>query len=265
MHGRQTKFCKTATQHDVHSRPQHHPTLQMIVLILVQDVGEPVAAALLTRMNAMSKMHVASVVVALLFGNQSQQTELISVKKHQKNSDVFQAPSERNEESLTAQNLSRLAAAVQRMLPVLQQMGLVDHTTLPCSLAHVLLNREVTREQENVAVSLLPVLNRNHEIASSISATIGHAPKDGLEHLQQSTITVLEEICSGLASGAVRTRDWVLHTCIRINVHLPTEQALFLQARRGCSLVRELLVRYSSGLRRCPVSKKSMTSSMTEL
>lgn len=205
----------------------------------MQEVCDPVAAALLKRMNAMSKMHVASVVVSLLFGNQSLQSSHNSAQTQQKNLHCSQQPSEANTDSWIPQNLNTLAEVVRRMLPALQQMGLVDHT-VPCSLAHVLLNPEVTCEQENAAVSLLSVLNCNQETASSITATLGHAPKDGLKHLQQSTVTALETICSvGLASGTCCTFSSVLYDCLLKSGNIGTGSSL-LQARRECSSSRPL-------------------------
>ena len=194
----------------------------------MQEASGPVAAALIRRMNTMSKMHVASVLVSLLFGNQAQQGDLDSAHRQPKPPQFspLHSPSGTNDvaSSSIPENLSMLAVVVQKMLPVLQQMGLVDRTTLPCSLAHVLLNRGVTTEQQSVAVSLLSVLNCSQDITSSIGATLRHAQNDGLEHLQRSTITALEAMCSGITSGALCTVCLELHCvwCLQVVSELGT-------------------------------------------
>jgi hypothetical protein len=169
----------------------------------VQDACEAVAAALLKRMNRMSKMHIAAVIISLLFGQQdSTQNSATGLMSNLMHSETPCKAKKHAALGVTPQNLSMLTVVVQKLLYVLQQMGHIDRT-LPCSLANVLLNGEMDREKEDAVVTLLSELSCKQEVAASIATTLGHASKRNLEHLQQSTVTKLETLCSmGLAAGA---------------------------------------------------------------
>lgn len=180
----------------------------------MQGIGEPVAAALLTRMNSMSKIHIASLVVSLVFGMEG----LDGYQKHSGNgqhkqhTDNTELHTRFQENTISADgsagsqeqvmNVPVLAEVVKQMICALHQMGLLDRT-LPCSLAHVLLNSAVTSAQQSAAVLLLCALQNNEGAVASVAVTLSHAPKDSLEHLQPSTVAALERMCSGVSSGMI--------------------------------------------------------------
>jgi hypothetical protein len=186
----------------------------------VQRASEVVAAALLKRMKGMSKMHVASVLVSLLFGATCMPSDRNPEEtRHGEDQPSAKATSEAPCKETIPQNLQILVEVVMRMLSVLQQIGLVDHA-VPCSLVNVLLNPEVSHEQEQAAVSVLSILNCNKDTAGSVAATLRHASTLGLEHLQQSTIKALATICSTHATGKRRDIStspfllWLLYSAV---------------------------------------------------